>query len=295
MTKIVSKILKSNLLFSLAQITTLFLIAIFTTSLVSNLVNSLIYLDNFWNILLPIFILYFFLILVLVFIYPIKIKLEIQNLIKSWKLALTWICLLFLGFLAFYILHSALILSGFNDIISYNFVLSTEEVTFSILQIFSIILVVLIQTLFEEWFFRGWLLDFFKKLIIYKNVKINTNIAIIGSAILFGLIHIFGSNFAIANFLFTFLLALVWGFIAIETKSFMGVWVLHFINNLFFVFAFGYNQFLFAKTAFFQMENLPNNFIWQTIFIGINLILVWVYKKLYTKPSNQSHSLIYNN
>lgn len=187
------------------------------------------------------------------------------------KISLEWLLFLVLGGLIFVLLHNLVNnnLEIFGSLYSYNLDFQFNILNYNFAILLIVFLMFAIQTLAEEWVFRGWLLDNFTEIFGFQA-------GVIFSALLFGLAHIPNSNFALPNFLFTFFLGIVWGYISQWTGSFFNTWPIHFINNLFFIFFLGYNQFYFPNLAIFNMKNLPNNFIWLIIFFCVNLI--WLYR-----------------
>ena len=258
---------------------------LFIASLVGQIVSSLIQTafppnSNVTQIC-SLIVQYSFYLVVIMFAFPQPIKFH-KNI---WKFSYFWsgllgLALIIFGFANIFLLNLLSLVS-----LNYNFYLESNPqiFRFGLAEFLSLIVLFLIQTLAEEWIFRGWILNFFQSIFsqVFSpklNGNLNTNyttlFSIILSSLLFGLMHIPGSNFPVANFLTTFMLGLVWGYIAVQTKSFLNAWPIHFINNLFFTFILGYNQFFFAESAVFKLDNLPNNFAWITIFIIINLILL---------------------
>ncbi len=273
--------LKSDWLLSLIKAVIFLLAAVLASSLVTVYmpILSFVFLDYFWIQLLPIIILHIFLCIAMAFVFPIKINDVINNLRSFWALSIASAVLLLLGLILFYFLNEAFSTSPLKDIFNYNFVLQLGSLSFSETQIIGIVLLLLVQTLFEEWFFRGWLLGFLSNFIPAKHTQYSEIIVVVIGAFLFALLHIISSNFAIASFILSLMFGIIWGYISVQTKVFITTWPLHFINNLFFTFAVGYNQFFFTESSFFQMDNLPNNVLWQIIYISLNLVLLWFFVK----------------
>ena len=196
----------------------------------------------------------------------------------SWSLAFLWLAIL--GFSTLFFRFANFIITNLSEIygFDYNFIFRSnlQAFSFSWVEYLLIILLFFVQTLAEEWVFRGWLLSTLK-------TKFSANFSIFLSAIIFGVYHVPGSIFPVSNFISTFCLAIGWGYVAHKTSSFFNTWPVHFLNNLFFSFILGYNQYFFSQAAIFKMDNLPNNLPWVIIFIVSNAIWIWMAKRLLKK------------
>jgi membrane protease YdiL (CAAX protease family) len=194
---------------------------------------------------------------------------------EIFKITSSWIMLLLSGLLIFSLLH--FFLNGkvefFGNIYLYNLEFGINPFNIRLDFFFAIIIMYLIQTLAEEWIFRGWLIsslsDFF-----------GSAWSVFISAVIFGWIHTPGATFSIPNFSITFGLGVVWGIITIWTGSFINTWPIHFFNNLFFTFILGYGGAHLSNLSFFKMENLPLNPLWVFIFFSINLAFAWRVNKI---------------
>ena len=224
-------------------------------------------MGEIFNVII-IYLLYLFIMIV-----SFKTKLKFNK--EIFKITTSWIILLLSGLLIFHLLH--FLLNGkvefFGNIYLYNLEFGANPLNIKLEFFFAIIIMYLIQTLAEEWLFRGWLIsslsDFF-----------GTAWSVFISAVIFGWIHTPGATFSIPNFSITFGLGLIWGIITIWSGSFLNTWPIHFFNNLFFTFILGYGGAHFSNLAFLKMENLPLNPIWVLIFFSVNLAFLWRSNKI---------------
>lgn len=224
-------------------------------------------MEEIFNVII-IYLLYLF-IMIISFKTQLKFNKEIIKITSS------WIILLLSGLLIFNLLH--FFLNGkvelFGNTYLYNLEFGINPLNIKLEFFFAVIIMYLIQTLAEEWLFRGWLISSLSNFF-------GSAWSVFISAVIFGWIHTPGATFSIPNFSITFGLGLVWGIITIWTGSFLNTWPIHFFNNLFFTFILGYGGAHFSNLSFFKMENLPLNPIWVLIFFLVNLAFLWRSNKI---------------
>jgi membrane protease YdiL (CAAX protease family) len=223
--------------------------------------------------------------LLYLFIMIISFKTKLSFNKETFKITSSWIILLFSGLLIFNLLH--FFLNGnvefFGNIYLYNLEYGISPLEIRMDFFLAIIVMYLIQTLAEEWIFRGWLISSLSNFF-------GSAWSVFISALIFGWIHTPGSTFSIPNFSITFGLGLVWGIITIWTGSFLNTWPIHFFNNLFFTFILGYEGAHFSNLSFLKMANLPLNPIWVLIFFSINIVFAWNVNKI-LQQNKINHSL----
>lgn len=144
--------------------------------------------------------------------------------------------------------------------------------------IINIVLLAFVPAVCEELVFRGVI---FNGLMQYSNLKESKKnrvwIAIIGSALLFSLIH--GS---IEQTIYPIIFGIVLGILAYKTKSIVPGMIAHFVNNAFVLTM----NFLYQTQGVNDSINFGNNFnyyFWGTIIALVSGVIIWLLAKLLTQ------------
>jgi len=223
------------LLLLLVTISTIFLLPILTFFNVfpSTQTMDLEIISKSWNIFYEVFTLVFQLALVVITLilipilwYVIVNHLSLKESLKQMKLTLKNIDIAFLWailsliliFVLFFVIEYILIALGFNPEELGN--IQDLEVFFSP---FTLFLLISIQPIAEEIFFRGFLLDKIESFA-------GKNIAIVSTAVLFGVAHMtYGKLYPT---LFPVIIGLIFGYIVLKTKNLYSSIIAHVIFNV---------------------------------------------------------------
>lgn len=158
-------------------------------------------------------------------------------------------------------------------------IITNNHITDSIILFFISIPLIIIQTGFEEVFFRGYI----NKILISKNV--NFILAIFISSLFFSLLHMANNEVyeygVVIMFSYYFMIGFMLSLISFCGKNIIYGWIFHFINNFISIVIFSYSESsIIAKSFFITKDNhIVFSFVYSLISMVVFLFIVIITKK----------------